>query len=203
MNFTLNGAYRNNNNLIRIQSCQLAAVYLKEFEELFLERRFGALSAPDPITAKIELEGGWLMVYFSPDMDVAGALDLWLASAREEIDRLVFSFTSDLLGERLLERINAGVRVAGVYEASQAMSSGSEYERLLKSGADLRLDRNPNDMHHKVIIIDKELVVTGSYNFSRAAQEENDENLLLIDNPDIASQYLIEFERLYEAAKPR
>ncbi|MFN2274040.1 MAG: phospholipase D-like domain-containing protein [Anaerolineales bacterium] len=203
MNFTLNGVYRNNNNLIRIQSRPLAEAYLREFEELFLARRFGALSAPDPIPEKIEIEDGWLIAYFSPDSDVAGAIDPWLAAAREEIDLLAFNFTSDLLGARLIERINAGVRVAGVLESSQAENSGSEYERLREAGADLRLDRNPNDMHHKVIIIDGELVITGSYNFSRAAQEENDENLLLIYQPDIAGQYLIEFGDLYEAARPR
>ena len=202
MNYTLNGAYRNNNNLIRIQSRQLAAAYTNEFEEMFSERRFGALSAPDPAPQEIDLDDGWVMVYFSPDSDVARALDPWLASARSEIDLLVFNFTSDALAERLIDRMEAGVRVAGVFESSQASNSGGEFAHLRSAGADLRLDRNPNDMHHKVIVIDGALVITGSYNFSRAAQEENDENLLLIYSPAIAEQYLIEFSRLYAAAAP-
>jgi phosphatidylserine/phosphatidylglycerophosphate/cardiolipin synthase-like enzyme len=202
MNFTLNGAYRNNNNLIRIQSRQLATAYVSEFEEMFSERRFGALSAPDLAPQEIDLDGGWVMVYFAPDYDVARALDPWLASARSEIDLLVFNFTSDTLAKRLIDRMQAGVHVAGVFESTQASNSGGEFDRLRSAGADMRLDRNPNDMHHKVIVIDGTLVITGSYNFSRAAQEENDENLLLIYSPDIAEQYLIEFSRLYEAAAP-
>jgi len=202
MNFTLNGAYRNDNNLIRIQSRQLAAAYASEFEEMFVEKRFGALSAPDPAGSPIEMDGGWVRAYFSPDSDVVEMLDPWLASAREEISLLVFNFTSDPLSERLIERLSAGVQVLGVFEASQAGNSGGEFDRLQAAGAELRLDRNPDDMHHKVIIIDSTLVITGSYNFSRAAREENDENVLVIYNPDIARQYLIEFDRLYSLASP-
>jgi len=202
MNFTLNGAYRNNNNLLRIESRDLASAYEAEFEEMFLAKRFGALSAPDPPAERIAFDGGWLLSYFAPDSAVAEALDPWLASAREEIDLLVFNFTSDPLGRRLLERLGAGVRIRGVFESSQAANSGSEFDSLLAAGADLRLDGNPQDMHHKVIIIDRTLVITGSYNFSRAAEEDNDENLLLIYSPDIAKQYLIEFSRLYDEAAP-
>ncbi|MEJ2011234.1 MAG: phospholipase D-like domain-containing protein [Anaerolineales bacterium] len=200
MNFTLNGAYRNNNNLIRIQSSELAVAYQDEFEEMFLEKRFGALSAPDRPRDRIEIGDGWVIAYFSPDVDVAGALDPWLASAQEEIILLAFSFTSDMLADRLIERMEAGVGVAGVFEASQASNTGGEYDRLAAAGAELQLDGNPHDMHHKVIIIDRTLIVTGSYNFSRAAEEENDENLLLLYSPDVAKEYLIEFSRLDQAA---
>ncbi len=53
-------------------------------------------------------------------------------------------------------------------------------------------------MHHKVIIIDREIVILGSYNFSASAEERNDENTLIIHNPDIAALFLDEFTRIYE-----
>jgi len=58
------------------------------------------------------------------------------------------------------------------------------------------LDRNQHAMHHKVLIIDERLVITGSYNFSKNADRRNDENIIIIDNPEIAAEYLAEYRRL-------
>ncbi len=200
LNFTLNGAYRNNNNLVSFQSLKLASLFEEEFEEMFIENRFGALSAPNTGAAPISLEDGWVEGLFSPDSDIERRLDILLAGAQEEIDLLVFNFTSDLLAETLLERLVSGVLVRGVFERTQAGNAGGEYDTLLAAGADVRLDSNPEDMHHKIIIIDDRIVVTGSYNFSRGARDENDENLLIITSPALAKEYLIEFSRLFEMA---
>jgi phosphatidylserine/phosphatidylglycerophosphate/cardiolipin synthase-like enzyme len=56
-------------------------------------------------------------------------------------------------------------------------------------------------MHHKVIIIDDEIVVFGSYNFSASADERNDENILIIHNADFAGHYLTEFQRVWAKAQ--
>jgi phosphatidylserine/phosphatidylglycerophosphate/cardiolipin synthase-like enzyme len=61
----------------------------------------------------------------------------------------------------------------------------------------VRLDGNPRNMHHKVLIIDERILVTGSYNFSTNAAERNDENTLIIYDPHITSLYLSEFDRIY------
>ena len=64
-------------------------------------------------------------------------------------------------------------------------------------GLQVRLDRNRGAMHHKVIIIDGERVIMGSYNYSRNANRYNDENIMIIDNREIAGRYLAEFKRLW------
>ena len=56
-------------------------------------------------------------------------------------------------------------------------------------------------MHHKVIIIDDSIVITGSYNFTANAETQNDENILVIHSPDIAADYLKEFEKIYDQAQ--
>jgi phosphatidylserine/phosphatidylglycerophosphate/cardiolipin synthase-like enzyme len=48
-----------------------------------------------------------------------------------------------------------------------------------------------------VLIIDRQIVVTGSYNFSVNADTSNDENVIMIDNSQIAAEYLKEFDRLW------
>jgi phosphatidylserine/phosphatidylglycerophosphate/cardiolipin synthase-like enzyme len=56
-------------------------------------------------------------------------------------------------------------------------------------------------MHHKVMVIDQQIVITGSYNFSRNAEHYNDENTLIIHNQDIATQYMTEFQQIYDRSQ--
>jgi phosphatidylserine/phosphatidylglycerophosphate/cardiolipin synthase-like enzyme len=89
-----------------------------------------------------------------------------------------------------------------VFDKSQALSNkGGEYTNLLGDGIAVRLDGNRYGMHHKVIIIDGRIVVTGSYNFSNNAKTRNDENTLIIHDPEIAEFYREEFARVWRIAQ--
>ncbi len=200
MNYTINGAYRNDNNLIHIRSSKFAQSFTREFEEMFMDDRFGASSEADTPYPRVSINGMEVEVYFSPDDHVLQRLLSLVAAAEESIEFLAFVFTSDPLAEALIAREAGGVRVRGVIERGQANSSGREVGQLVLAGLDLRLDTNQNKMHHKVILIDGEIVVTGSYNFSRNAEDKNDENILILHSDEIAQKYLLEFERIYRAA---
>ncbi|HEY47777.1 MAG TPA: hypothetical protein G4O14_13470 [Anaerolineae bacterium] len=202
MNFTVSGAYRNNNNLIRIRSSRVGQDYTHEFEEMYLEERFGALSEADTPYPLVTIDGIQVEVYFSPDDEVEDHIDLVLHRAAKSIDFMVYSFTSDVLSETMLARARAGVEVRGVIERDQVSNLGSDYERLRQAGLDVRSDSNPRNMHHKVIIIDGSIVITGSYNFSRSAKEHNDENVLILYDVRVSEEYLLEFERIFEIATP-
>ena len=118
--------------------------------------------------------------------------------AEESVLFLAYPFTDNDLGMAMIEEAGSGVLVSGVLEKSQALSNtGGEYETLLKNGVYVRLDGNPGSMHHKVIIIDEQIVVTGYYNFSQSAKARNDENTLNILNSEIATLYIEEFERVW------
>jgi phosphatidylserine/phosphatidylglycerophosphate/cardiolipin synthase-like enzyme len=126
-----------------------------------------------------------------------------LDTAQTSIEFLAFSFTSDPLGEAIMRAHRDGLVVRGIMDEDQASSNaGTELHAFKRAGLDLRLDGNPGQMHEKVLIIDGEVVVVGSYNFSRNANETNDENLLVIHNRSIAGQYRSEFERLYALGTP-
>ena len=202
MNFTVRGAYINNNNLLAVRSTDLAHWYTGEFEDMFLEDRFGALSLPDPSRDPIALDDGEWSVLFSPDNQVAEELIALIKDAETTIDFLAFSFTSDEIAAAMLAKSDAGVRLRGVIENDQATAVGGQYEKLLAGGADVRLDGNPGTMHHKVILVDGEIVICGSYNFTRSAEERNDENILIINDAALASEFLIEFEQIYADAVP-
>jgi phosphatidylserine/phosphatidylglycerophosphate/cardiolipin synthase-like enzyme len=202
MNYTTNDAYRNNNNLIRIRSARLAEDYTTEFNEMFEEDLFGPDDRPATPNPLVTVNGTQIEVYFSPDDGVADHLVELLRSAEHSIYFLAFSFTSDDLAEAILERAEAGVSVAGVMEAAQYASNvGSEFDAFQDAGLEVYLDANPRNMHAKVFIIDEQIVVTGSYNFSANAEQRNDENVMVIHNAQIAAQYLAEFQQILALAK--
>jgi len=202
MNYTDNGAYLNDNNLIRIRSTRLAEDYLSEFEEMFVEDSFGPSSPANTPYANLTLNGELLQVYFSPEDGTAAHLVDLIGEAKQSIYFLAYSYTSDEIALAMIERAQAGVAVVGVFETSQFRSNtGTEFEHLLSAGADVRLDGNPRNMHHKVIILDEKTVVTGSYNFSASAENRNDENTLVIHSPEIAAQFMAEFRRVFSASQ--
>ncbi len=200
MNFTFNGAYRNNNNLVRLRSHRLAQNYIREFEEMFEQRRFGPRSRPDTPYARLTINGITVENFFLPEEGAAARLVELTRQARRSVYFLAFSFTNDELGEAMIAQHKKGLTVRGVMEASQ-IGTGSEYERLRRAGVDVRVDGNPYAMHHKVIVWDASIVAFGSYNFSRRAEMVNDENLLIMHDPNLAAAFLAEFEYVYSQAK--
>lgn len=199
MNFTTGGGYLDNNNLIRLRSSKLAEDYTREFEQMFVNDAFSKEKHSETPYPTFTINGSAIEVYFSPEDGTLEHILEAVNSARESIYFMAYSFTSDELRAALIEQAQAGVEVRGVFDEDQYKSnSGTEFEALAEAGVDVRLDGNTHLMHHKVIIIDGQKVITGSYNFSNNAEYNNDENTLIIHNPDIAGVYINEFQLVYE-----
>ena len=110
---------------------------------------------------------------------------------------MAFSFTHDALGGAMRDRFKSGIEVRGVFEARQTDNAYSEYKSMKAAGLPVVKDGSSGTMHHKVIVIDGETVITGSYNFSKNAEKRNNENLLIIKgNREIAMAYLAEFAKI-------
>ncbi len=183
MNFTTSGAYKDNNNLVRIRSSQAAEDYTTEFNEMFTEDLFGPDARAATPHPTITVNGTRVEFYFSPDDGVEKKLLSLLQSAQESIYFMAYSFTSNELADAILQRAKEGVSVAGVMDDDQINSNlGTDFDRFAQAGVDVKRDGNAGQMHHKVIIIDHSIVITGSYNFSSSAEERNDENVVIIHN---------------------
>jgi phosphatidylserine/phosphatidylglycerophosphate/cardiolipin synthase-like enzyme len=126
---------------------------------------------------------------FSPDEPITDEIVERLSAAQQTIDVLAFAFTSDPVADELIvaKERNLGVRV--VMENRNTKGTGSEFAKLQDAGVDIHSDGNCYIMHNKVMIIDGRTVITGSFNFTRGAQEQNDENVLIIDDPELAARY--------------
>jgi len=136
-------------------------------------------------------------------------LSAYIAGAADKYGVELVSLTpkgavgAETIGGQKYARYDTGVEVSGVMEEAQAKSnSGTEFNRLRVAGADVRLDGNPRNMHHKVLIIDDQIVMFGSYNFSFFAETTNDENLIILHDPSMTAQFMEEFERIYAQATP-
>jgi len=201
MNYTDSGTYDDNNNMMRILSTKVAEDYSVEFKEMFEDNKFGpnvVAQTPNPV---VTIDGTELDVYFSPDDHVLNALYSVLSKAEKSIYFLAFSFTTNELGDIVRQKAVDGLTVKGVMDEEQiASNTGTEFDPFRQAGLDVRIDGNDGLMHHKVFIIDEKIVVTGSYNFSKSAEEKNDENLIIIYNEKIAEQFIQEFQRVYKLA---
>ncbi len=200
-NYTDGDTFHLNNNMIVIHSPDLAQNYSNEFEKMFVAKDFGKSknrSNPHPV---LNIDGTSVQNCFSPEVSCSGLVVQAVDSAQKSIDFMAFSFTSDPIGNAMLARAKHGVSVSGVFETTGSETQYSELGPLKAAGLDVYADGNPWSMHHKVIIIDDHLVVFGSYNFSASADSANDENLLIIDNVDLAHAFTAEFQRVLATAK--
>ncbi len=200
-NFTENDTYRYNNNGILIQSRDLARNYTATFEKMFSDKKFGAQRKPGSTNPRVDVNGITVENHFAPEDDVAEKIIARLKQASRTLDFMAFSFTDDAIGNTVRDRAKAGVKVRGVFENTGSETQFSEYGAMKKAGLDVWQDGNPYLMHHKVFIVDSRVVILGSFNFSQNAQTSNDENLLIIDDANIAQQFEEEFARVYAQAK--
>ncbi|NTU75801.1 MAG: DUF1669 domain-containing protein, partial [Anaerolineaceae bacterium] len=202
MNFTLTSAYDDHNNLLRIQSPEIAALYEGEFEEMYTEYLFGPGGNKTTTIQPIMVNGHKVEAYFSPEDKIAGRILKVIASSRKSINIQAFAFTRDDLGDEIIRRAKAGVNVRGVFDSDQIDSNiGGEFPRFLDAGLDVHRDPFMNMLHDKLIIIDGEIIITGSYNFSNSAETKNDENVVIIWDAQLAAQYEQEFEKIYQRSK--
>jgi phosphatidylserine/phosphatidylglycerophosphate/cardiolipin synthase-like enzyme len=201
-NITVNCNFRNNNNVLVIHSPDVAAMYEREFAEMWAGK-FGPTSPSTVDKQKTTIDGTPIQVLFASEDDAISHLVPLVEGAKKSIRFMAFSFTHGDLGAAVLARAEAGVDVEGIFETRGSETEESELRPLYCAGVPVRQDGNPGTFHHKVFVIDGQIVVTGSLNFSRNADESNDENAVIVTNRDIAALYLQEFERRWsEAVEP-
>jgi phosphatidylserine/phosphatidylglycerophosphate/cardiolipin synthase-like enzyme len=199
MNLTITGALEDANNLVRIASPNLAVDYTLEFEAMYLDGLFGDQHWPEIPYPLLSVGGTTVEVYFSPNDDTSRRLVELINEAQTSIVFLASNFTSDPLTQAMLSARRRGVTVSGLMDAGNALSdTGSDYLTMVEAGIPILLDKDPGRMHHKVLIIDNAIVVFGSYNFTASAEKRNDENLLIIHDPELAARFFNEYRRLIE-----
>jgi phospholipase D len=119
-----------------------------------------------------------------------------LGSAKTSVVFAAYTFTETSIGTAVILAHMNGISVKGVIEKQNINSASSQFQRFLDQGIDVKPDRNSALMHHKFFVIDNSVVITGSFNPTKAADESNDDNLVVIKNREMAKKYAKEFERV-------
>ncbi|HEX9414943.1 MAG TPA: phospholipase D-like domain-containing protein [Ktedonobacterales bacterium] len=210
-NFTPGGLELQDNNCLVIESADLAHAYTATFEDLLMQTHRYARVAGASAPQSVPVHGTPIAPYFTPAVGegIEKAIIQALNAARTV--RVIAFLISDQGILDALARFQApGADIRGVFDPG-GMKDAMRYKR--GSDASFWFVNDPrfvaapshpyhpgeNDfMHNKVMITDRHLVVTGSYNFSENA-ETNDENVLLIDNAAVADAYTGYFDTLYAA----
>ena len=137
-------------------------------------------------------------VYFSPNGGAEDAIVDAIDRAKHTIDIAIYTFTSRPIARALLEAMDAGVKVRIVMDREQSRDRYSKYRYLKKRGVPIELHRGDGLMHNKFAVIDTQIVITGSFNWTASAELYNYENLLVINSPQLARIYEEEFTRLWK-----
>jgi hypothetical protein len=137
--------------------------------------------------------------YFSPDAGTAGRIIQEIGRAQRTIDIAIYSFTRDDIYNALAAARARGIPIRILADSSQSNGNGSDVGRLQSGGFNIKV-RNGSDggiMHNKYAIFDGRLLVTGSYNWSANAEDDNDENAIFIRDAALISAFQANFNKLW------
>jgi phosphatidylserine/phosphatidylglycerophosphate/cardiolipin synthase-like enzyme len=151
-------------------------------------------SSPTAPTPAIPMPGqpsspGGMTVCFTPGGNCTDLIVKALSEAKSSILVQAYSFTSAPIAKALLDAHQRGVRVEVLLDQSNRTDKYSAADFLANQGVPTKIDAAHAISHNKVMVINAEIVITGSFNFTKAAQEKNAENVLIIRDKALATQY--------------
>lgn len=140
-------------------------------------------------------QAGSIEVYFSPNGGATDAVCREIAAAQREIMVQAYSFTSAPIAQALTAAKKRGISVSVILDKSQESEKYSSADYLAYAGIPTFIDNRHAIAHNKIIIVDRVTIITGSFNFTKAAEEHNAENLLVIHGDvDLAAKYVLNFD---------
>lgn len=138
---------------------------------------------------------------FSPGGNCEDRILEEIGAASQQIRVQMYLFTSKPIADALIAAKKRGVKVQVILDKSQEKGTYGKWPVLRRDGVEIFFDREHETANNKVILIDDHTVITGSYNFTRAAEEKNAENIVIINDEALCSKYLENFEKHKEHAK--
>lgn len=146
---------------------------------------------------------GTIDIFFSPKGDATDAIVRELDNARSEILVQAYSFTSAPIAKALVEAKKRGVKVEAVLDKSQRKERYTSATFVSNAGIPTFIDAAHAIAHNKIMIIDRQTLITGSFNFTKAAEERNAENLLVIKgNAPLVKRYIENYAKHKEHSEP-
>ena len=183
-NFTDTGTSTNLNHLIIVHDEDVARTYSREFREIS-QGHFGKLNeGHDERPPKVEVSKLPIRVLFAPDHSPEMEIMKQMAKAKKRIDFAIFTFSqSSGIDDQMIMMKKANISVRGALDGKMANQKWAATKPLKKAGVKLYLVSQKGKLrklHHKLMVIDKQVIIAGSFNYTGPANNLNDENVMVI-----------------------
>jgi phosphatidylserine/phosphatidylglycerophosphate/cardiolipin synthase-like enzyme len=202
-NFTTTDTHRNLNHVVVFHHDGVVTAYETEFDQLWhgiFGSRSPKLTDNDPF--KFFIEGTEVQIAFSPDNNPELRIVNEILKAQHTAHLLMFTFAkSTTIDDALRSRLETGTfTVRGVLDSAQSAQQFSPHPELIQAGAKLRKDTLPQNgkLHHKLLVLDGQVAIGGSFNYTGPANQYNDENLFIIRHQTVAQHFRAEVDRVFQ-----
>jgi phosphatidylserine/phosphatidylglycerophosphate/cardiolipin synthase-like enzyme len=191
-NFTGTGTSTNLNHVVIVHDQDVAKIYSREFKEIS-QGHFGKLNeGHDPSPPEVKVSNLPLKILFAPDNNPEMEIMKQMAKAKSRIDFAIFTFSqSSGIDDQMIMMKKAGIKVRGALDGTMANQEWAATRPVKNAGAELYVVRKQGKLrklHHKLMVIDKKLIIVGSFNYTGPANNLNDENIIIIGNLFAESQ---------------
>jgi len=191
----------NSNSIVVINNVDIAKFYKEEFNQMFNGNFHSQKISYAP--HNIKTENGEIKIYFSPqDRALEFGVIPLIKLAKKYIYIPTFLLTHQGVVDELIKAKARGVDVKIIIDALNASGKYSKHPLLRAGGVEVKTENYAGKMHSKSMIVDDKYTIIGSMNFSNSGNNRNDENLIVIENPDIARFYkdffLYQWEKIDE-----
>ena len=183
-NFTPSGTSRNLNHLVEIKGKRTATVFKKEFDELWTGTFGEKRERHDPKPRVYQVSNVPVKVLFAPEHSPEMEIMKQMLKARHRVDFAVFTFSaSSGIDDTMIALKHGNIGVRGILDRGQGNQKWAATRPLVSEGVDLYLTRRTRGLgklHHKIMVIDGQVIIAGSFNYTAPATTLNDENIVVI-----------------------
>jgi phosphatidylserine/phosphatidylglycerophosphate/cardiolipin synthase-like enzyme len=205
-NFTTTGVTKNLNHVVVINDAEVANAYKGEFKEI-REGRFGKFSvAHGPKPKEATVSGMRVKPLFAPDHGPEMEIMKQILKAESRIDFASFTFAkSSGIDDALIAAHRNGIAVRGVLDRRQANQKWAAKKPLTDAGIDIKVAGGSGKLgkvHHKLMTIDDQVTIFGSFNYTKPANKSNDENIVIVgDNQESKAAVRTKQSKIAKAAR--
>ncbi|MTI22312.1 phospholipase [Fulvivirga sp. RKSG066] len=191
-NFTPTGTHKNLNHVVIVHDKKVAKIFNNEFKEI-RQGHFGKLNeGHDKAPSDVKVSNLPIRILFAPDHNPEMEIMKQMLKASKRIDFAIFTFSkSSGIDDTMLKLLKFGMPITGVFDKVQGANKWAATHDLKEAGAKLYAVSKSNGvgkLHHKLMVLDDEVVIAGSFNYTGPANALNDENIIILGDLDTTSE---------------
>lgn len=199
-NFTVTGTSKNLNHIVIIKDKKVAKIYTNEFKEI-MQGHFGKINeGHDERPTEVEVSKIPIKVLFAPDHNPEMEIMKQMLKGKGNINFAIFTFSeSSGIDDTMTAIARGGRKIRGAIDGKVVNQRWAANHKLLEQ-ENIKLWKVPNrgrigKLHHKLMVIDEQVIIAGSFNYTGPANMTNDENIIVLGDLDAEDDESIENQK--------